>query len=93
MTQKEGKENCGNEFRGVYYLIFWNSEDKNWKKGLPPLIWNKSFKQICYQFVFFRISQYTPKPSICGFVINFVSHHFLLEYTIDPEPKHLRIKK
>ena len=44
MTQKEGKEDCccwsyrqkdecGNEDRGVYSLIFWNSEDK-YKSGL-----------------------------------------------------------
>ena len=45
VTQKEGekivivghinkKDECGNEDRGVYSLIFWNSEDK-YKSGLP----------------------------------------------------------
>jgi len=35
VTQKEGKENCGNEFRGVYYLIFGIQRTKIGKKVCP----------------------------------------------------------
>ena len=33
-TPKQTEDECGNEDRGVYSLIFWNSEDK-YKSGLP----------------------------------------------------------